>query len=102
VNFKKNHKPIMFVLQPLTINTSHSLIKYWIIYSSLPHEGHSPYYMRTLKKQIIRHQKSPIPNAIRCLSAQKMVYYMKCLVKYMYIFQLTHLNNRIRMMRLPK
>ena len=28
VNFKKNHKPIMFVLQPLTINTSHSLTKY--------------------------------------------------------------------------
>jgi hypothetical protein len=102
VNLKKNHKPIIFVLQPLTINnTSHSLTRYRIIYSSLPHKGHSPYYISTLKKQIIHHQKSPIPNAIRCLSAQKMVYYMKCLVKYIFIFQLMHLNNRIRMMRLP-
>jgi hypothetical protein len=103
VNLKTNLKPIMFVLHPLTINnTSHSLTKYRIIYSSLPHKGHSPYYISTLKKQIIHHQKSPIPNAIRCLSVQKMVYYMKCLLKYMFIFQLTHLNNRIRMMRLPK
>ena len=103
MNLKKNHKPIIFVLQLLTINnTSHSLTKYRIIYSSLPHKGHSPYYISTLKKQIIYHQKSPIPKAIRCLSAQKMVYYMQCLVKYMFIFQLTHLNNRIRMMRLPK
>ena len=103
VNLKKNHKPIIIVLQPLTINnTSHSLTKYRIIYSSLPHKGHSPYYISTLKKQIIRHQKFPIPNAIRCLSAQKMVYYMKCLVKYMFNFQLTHLNNRIRMVRLLK
>ena len=103
VNLKTNLKPIMFVLHPLTINnTSHSLTKYRIIYSSLPYKGHSRYYISTLKKQIIHHQKSPIPNAIRCLSVQKMVYYMKCLVKYMFIFQLTHLNNRIRMMRLPK
>ena len=103
VNLKKNHKPIIFVLQPLTNNnTSHSLTKHRKIYSSLPHKGHSPYYISTLKKQIIHHQKSPIPNAIRCLSAQKMVYYVKCLVKYMFIFQLTHLNNRIRMMRLTK
>ena len=87
VNLEKNHKPIFFVLQPLTINnTSLSLTKYRIIYSSLPHKGHSPYYISTLKKQIIHHQKSPIPTAIRCLSAQKMVYYMKCLVKYMFIF----------------
>ena len=103
VNLKTNLKPIIFVLHPLTINnTSHSLTKYRIIYSSLPHKGHSPYYISTLKKQIIHHQKSSIPNAIRCLSVQKMVYYMNCLVKYMFIFQLTHLNNRIRMMRLPK
>jgi hypothetical protein len=103
VNLKKNHKPIIFVLQPLTINnTSHSLTKYRILYSSLPHKGHSPYYISTPKKQIIRHQKSPIPNAIICLSAQKIVYYMKCLVKYMFIFQQTHLNNRIGMMRLLK
>ena len=68
---KKNHKPIIF-LQRLTINnTSHSLTKYRIIYSSLPHKGHSPYFISTLKKQIIHHQKSPIPTAIRCLSAQK-------------------------------
>ena len=101
VNLKKNHQPIIFVLQPLTIiNKSHSLTKYSIIYSSLPHKGHSPYYISTLKKKIIHHQKSP--TAIRCLSAQKMVYYMKCLVKYMFISQLTHLNNRIRMMRWPK
>jgi hypothetical protein len=78
VNLKKNHQPIIIVLQPLTINnTSHSLTKYRIIYSSLPHKGHSPYYISTLKKQIIHHQKSPIPTAIRCLSAQKMVYYME-------------------------
>jgi hypothetical protein len=103
VNLKKNHKPIIFFLQPLTINnTSHSLTKYRIIYSSLPHKGHSAYYISKLKKQIIHHQKSPITTAIRCLSAQKMVYYMKCLVKYMFIFQLTHLNNRIRIVRLPK
>ena len=100
---KKNHKPIIFVLQPLTINNiSHSLKKYRIMYSSLPHKGHSPYYISTLKKQIIHHHKSPIPNAIRCLSAQTMVYYMKCLVKYMFIVHLADLNNRIRMMRLPK
>ena len=103
VNLKKNHKPIIFVLQPLTINnTSHSLTKYRIINSSLLHKGRSPYYISTLKKQIIHHQKSPIPTAIRCLSAQKMVYYMKCLVKYIFISQLAHLNNRIRMMRWPK
>jgi hypothetical protein len=82
VNLKTNFKSIIFVLHPLTINnTSHSLTKYRIIYSSLPHKGHSPYYIGTMKKQIIHHQKSPIPNAIRCLFAQKMVYYMKCLVK---------------------
>ena len=87
VNLKKNHKPIIFVLQPRAINnTSHSLTKYRIIYSNLPHQGHSPYYISTPKKQIIHHQKSPIPTAIRCLSAQKMVYYMKCLVKCMFIF----------------
>ena len=103
VNLKKNLKPIMFVLHQLTItNTSHSLTKYRIIYSSLPHQGHSAYYISKLKKQIIHHHKSPIPTAIRCLSAQKMVYYMKCLVKYMFISQLTHLNNRIRMMRWPE
>jgi hypothetical protein len=80
VKLKKNHQPIIFVLQPLTINnTSHSLTKYRIIYLSLPHKGHSSYYISTLKKQIIHHQKSPISTAIRCLSAQKMVYYMKCL-----------------------
>ena len=102
-NLKKNHQPIIIVLQSLTINnTSHSLTKYRIIYSSLLHKGHSPYYISTLKKQIIHHQKSPIPTAIRCISAQKMVYYMKCLVKYMFISQLAHLNNRIRMMRWPK
>jgi hypothetical protein len=56
VKFKKNHKPIIFVLQPITINnTSHSLTKYRIIYSSLPHKGHIPYYISTLKKQIIHH-----------------------------------------------
>jgi hypothetical protein len=82
VNLKTNFKSILFVLHPLTINnTSQSLTKYRIIYSSLPHKGHSPYHIGTLKKQIIHHQKSPIPNAIRCLFAQKMVYYMKCLVK---------------------
>ena len=82
VNLKTNFKSIIFVLHPLTINnTSLSLTKYRIIYSSLPHKGDSPYYIGTLKKQIIHHQKSLIPNAIRCLSAQKMVYYMKCLVK---------------------
>jgi hypothetical protein len=82
VNLKTNFKTIIFVLHPLTINnTSQSLTKYRIIYSSLPHKGHSPYYISTLKKQIIHHQKSPIPNAIRCLFAQKMVYYMKCLIK---------------------
>ena len=82
VNLKTNFKTIIFVLHPLTINnTSQSLTKYRIIYSSLPHKGHSPYYIDTLKKQIIHHQKSPIPNAIRCLFAQKMVYYMKCLIK---------------------
>ena len=78
VNLKKNHKPIIFVLQPLTINnTSHILTKYRIIYSSLPHKWHSLYYISTLKKQTIHHQKSPIPTAIRCLFAQKMVYYME-------------------------
>ena len=65
VNLKKNYKPIIFVLQPLTINnTSHSLTKYRIIYSSLPHKGHNPYYISTLKKQIIHHHKSPIPTTI--------------------------------------
>ena len=48
VNLKTNHKPIIFALQPLTINnTSHSLTKYRIIYSSLPLKGHSPYYIST-------------------------------------------------------
>jgi hypothetical protein len=47
-NVLKNHNPIIFVLQPLTINnTSHSLTKYRIIYSSLPHKGHIPYYIST-------------------------------------------------------
>jgi hypothetical protein len=75
VNLKKNHQPIIIVLQPLTINnTSHSLTKYRMIYSSLPHKGHSLYYISTLKKQIIHHQKSPISTAISYLSTQKMVY----------------------------
>ena len=58
VNLKTNLKPIIFVLHPLTINnTSNSLTKYRIIYSSLPHKGHIPYYISTLKKQIIHHEK---------------------------------------------
>jgi hypothetical protein len=84
------------------------LTKYRIIYSSLPHKGNSPYYISTLKKQIIHHHKSPIPNAIRCLSTQKMVYYMKCLIKYMYIliyiyiYLCIYLGNLIILIRLFK
>ena len=59
VNLNTNLKPIILVLHPPTINnTSHSLAKYRIIYSSLPHKWHSPYYISKLKKQIIHHQKS--------------------------------------------